>query len=99
MSFSENTSLCEKTGLKRPQMYKVLFYNDDFTPMYFVVDVLEIIFGKSPQEAYNLMMNVHRSDYAVVGIYTRDIAYTKASAATDMARKAGYPLKVTAVAC
>jgi ATP-dependent Clp protease adaptor protein ClpS len=96
MSFKENTKTVEKTGLKKPQMYRVLFYNDDFTPMDFVVEVLETVFNKSRSEAYSLMMSVHKSDYAVVGIYTRDIAYTKASIAVEMARKAGYPLKVTA---
>jgi ATP-dependent Clp protease adaptor protein ClpS len=96
MPFKENTKTVEKTGLKRPQMYRVLFYNDDFTPMDFVVNVLESVFGKSPNEAYSLMMSVHRSAYAVVGVYTRDIARTKAATAVDMARKAGYPLKVAA---
>ncbi len=96
MPFREDTSFDESTALKRPNMYKVLIFNDDFTPMDFVVEVLELIFGKSPNEAFGLMMSVHRSDFAVVGIYTRDIAFTKAAAATDMARRAGYPLKVTA---
>ncbi len=98
MPFKENTGLKEKTNIKLPKMYKVIFYNDDFTPMDFVVDVLELVFAKSRAEAYSLMMSVHKSDYAVVGVYTRDVAYTKASAASEMARKAGYPLKVTASA-
>jgi len=79
-------------------MYKVVFYNDDFTPMDFVVDVLELVFGKNRMEAFQIMMNIHKSDCAAVGVYTRDIAYTKATTAMDMARRAGYPLKVTAEA-
>ncbi len=86
-----------KTILKRPRMYKVVFYNDDFTPMDFVVDILKLVFGKTQSEAYNLMMSVHKGDYAVVGIYTRDIAATKVRVTIDAAKEAGYPLKAEAI--
>jgi ATP-dependent Clp protease adaptor protein ClpS len=97
MPFEHSTGL--KTGgeVKKPKMYEVVFYNDDFTPMDFVVDVLQLVFNKGKAEAYQIMMQVHKSDRAVVGVYTRDIARTKAITAVDMARKAGYPLKVEAV--
>jgi ATP-dependent Clp protease adaptor protein ClpS len=77
---------------------RLFFYNDDFTSMDFVVDVLQLVFNKGNAEAYQIMMQVHKSDRAVVGVYTRDIARTKAITAVEMARKAGYPLKVEAVA-
>jgi ATP-dependent Clp protease adaptor protein ClpS len=62
------------------------------------MDVLQLVFDKGNAEAYQIMMQVHKSDCAVVGLYTRDIARTKAITAVEMARKAGYPLKVEAVA-
>ena len=92
-----NSVTRSKTELKRPRMYRVVFYNDDFTPMDFVVDILQHIFGKTPSEAYSLMMSVHRGDYAVVGVYTRDIAYTKVRVTTEAAKSCGYPLKVEAM--
>lgn len=85
------------TRLRPPKRYKVIMYNDDFTPMEFVVSVLEQIFGKSHEEAVNLMMGIHKGTGAVVGVYTRDIANTKADNAMDLARQEGYPLKVEAV--
>ena len=85
------------TRLRPPKRYKVIMYNDDFTPMEFVVSVLEQIFGKSHEEAVSLMMGIHKSTGAVVGLYTRDIANTKADNTMDLARQEGYPLKVEAV--
>ena len=85
------------TRLRPPKRYKVIMYNDDFTPMEFVVSVLEQIFGKSHEEAVSLMMGIHKRTGAVVGVYTRDIANTKADNAMDLARQEGYPLKVEAV--
>ena len=85
------------TRLRPPKRYKVIMYNDDFTPMEFVVSVLEQIFGKSHEAAVNLMMGIHKSTGAVGGVYTRDIANTKADNAMDLARQEGYPLKVEAV--
>lgn len=90
-----------KTGigikLKIPRRYKVLIYNDDFTPMDFVVMILQTIFDKEYQEAVRLMMNVHKGNFAVVGLYTKDIAQTKAADAMQQARAEGYPLKLEAV--
>ncbi|MGN0299102.1 MAG: ATP-dependent Clp protease adaptor ClpS [Lachnospiraceae bacterium] len=86
-----------ETKYKMPKYYKVLMYNDDFTPMELVVEILETIFHKGYQEAISLMLGIHRGSYAVVGTYPRDIAQTKATKAESIARQAGYPLKVEAI--
>ena len=70
-------------------------YNDDFTTMEFVVMILKVVFFKSDTEAETLMLQVHHSDKAVVGIYSYDIAVSKVNKATQMARNAGFPLKLT----
>ena len=85
----------QRTNLKEPQRYKVIIYNDDFTTMEFVVLVLTQVFFKSEEDANALMLKVHHSDKAVVGIYTYDIAISKARKATAMAREQGYPLRLT----
>lgn len=85
----------QRTNLKEPRRYKVIIYNDDFTTMEFVVMILKQIFLKSEEEANALMLQVHHSDKAVVGIYSYDIAVSKAHKATSMAREAGYPLRLT----
>ena len=85
----------QRTNLKEPQRYKVIIYNDDFTTMEFVVLVLKQVFFKSEEDANALMLKVHHSDKAVVGIYTYDIAVSKARKATAMAREQGYPLRLT----
>jgi ATP-dependent Clp protease adaptor protein ClpS len=85
----------QRTDLREPRRYKVLIYNDDFTTMEFVVMVLKHVFLKSEEEAEALMLQVHHSDKAVVGIYSYDIAVSKANKATRMAREQGYPLRLT----
>ena len=89
----------QRTNLKEPQRYKVIIYNDDFTTMEFVVLVLTQVFFKSEEDANALMLKVHHSDKAVVGIYTYDIAISKARKATNMAREQGYPLRLTVEPC
>ena len=84
-----------RTNLREPRKYKVLIHNDDFTTMDFVVMILKVVFFKSDTEAEALMFTVHRSDKAVVGVYSYDVAMSKVSKATDMARHAGYPLRLT----
>lgn len=84
-----------RTLIEEPRQYKVLFHNDDFTTMDFVTEVLQTVFGKSVEEAVSLMMRVHREGHAVVGIYSYDVAMTKASLATAMARQEGFPLHIT----
>lgn len=85
----------ERIDLNEPKRYKVIFHNDDFTTMDFVVKVLTQVFFKSPEEAETLMMAVHRRGHAVVGIYSYDVAVSKVKKATDMARQEGFPLRLT----
>ena len=93
----QQTNIKEKgrVSLKEPLRYKGIIYNDDFTTMDFVVKVLTTVFFKSETEAETLMMSVHKSGSAVVGIYSYDIALSKVRKATDMAREEGFPLKLT----
>ena len=81
--------------MREPRRYKVIIYNDDFTTMEFVVMILKQVFFKSEEEAQALMLQVHHSDKAVVGIYSNDIVVSKARKATTMARAQGYPLRLT----
>jgi len=85
----------QRIDLKEPRRYKVIIYNDDFTTMEFVVMILVQVFLKSEAEANALMLQVHHSDQAVVGIYSYDIAVSKVRKATDMAREQNYPLRLT----
>ena len=83
----------ERTKVREPRRYKVIIYNDDFTTMDFVVKVLEVFF-KQKAEALMLMLKVHRVGQAVVGVYSYDVAASKVRKATQMARDAGYPLRL-----
>ena len=85
----------ERVLIEEPRQYKVIFHNDDFTTMEFVTDVLRQVFNKPSDEAVTLMMKVHREGQAIVGIYSYDVAMTKASQATAMARQEGFPLNIT----
>ena len=85
----------ERTELREPQRYKVTIHNDDFTTMDFVVKILTTVFFKSKAEAEALMLAVHHSDKAVVGIYSYDVAVSKVQKATRMAREEGFPLRLT----
>lgn len=84
-----------KTRVEKPRMYKVLFHNDDYTTMEFVIEVLSVVFRRTRVEATRIMLSVHRSGKGVAGVYTREIAETKAQLAMDRARDRGYPLLVT----
>ena len=89
------TNMRERTELREPQRYKVTIHNDDFTTMNFVVKILTTVFFKSQAEAEALMLAVHHSDKAVVGIYSYDVALSKVQKATRMAREEGFPLRLT----
>lgn len=78
---------------KKPSMYKVLLLNDDYTPMEFVVHVLESFFSKSREEATYIMLHVHNRGVGVCGVYTYEIAETKATLVMDLARSEGHPLQ------
>ena len=81
--------------VERPRMHKVILLNDDFTPREFVVLVLKQVFGMRPERAYGVMMTAHQKGCCVVAVYTRDVAETKATRATDLGRAKGYPLMIT----
>ena len=83
-----------RTNLREPRRYKVIIYNDDFTTMEFVVLVLTSVFFKSAEEAEALMLAVHKSGSAVVGIYSYDMAISKVRKATMMAREENFPLRL-----
>ena len=85
----------EKIRIEEPRQYKVIFHNDDFTTMEFVTHVLQVVFSKPTDEAVILMMKVHREGQAIVGVYSYDVAMTKANQARAMARKEGFPLQIT----
>jgi len=80
---------------KRPSMYKVLLLNDDFTPMDFVVHILEKFFSKTRAEATDVMLHVHRRGVGICGIYTYEIAETKVTQVMDYARANEQPLQCT----
>ena len=80
---------------KRPQLYKVLLHNDHYTTMEFVVAVLIGVFHRSESDATSIMLHVHRNGVGVAGVYTREIAETKAAKVTAMAKEAEFPLMCT----
>ena len=79
--------------IKRPPMYKVVLINDDFTPMDFVVDVLQMFFGMNHDRATQIMLNVHTKGKGVCGVYTFEIAETKVVQVNEFARQNEHPLK------
>jgi ATP-dependent Clp protease adaptor protein ClpS len=83
----------ERQKVKRPPMYKVLLHNDDYTTMEFVVWVLEAVFFKSKAEATRIMLHVHATGVGVAGIFTRDVAESKARKVEAVAQAHEYPLK------
>jgi ATP-dependent Clp protease adaptor protein ClpS len=80
---------------QRPPLYKVLILNDDYTPMEFVVHVLERFFGMSHAQAFDLMLMVHKKGLAVVGVYSYEIAETKVALVMDFAQRHQHPLQCT----
>src|SRR5476651_2410623 len=82
-----------RTRTKKPSMYKVLMLNDDYTPMEFVVDVLQHIFQKNREEATEIMLHVHQKGVGICGVYTYEVAETKVTQTVDYARKNQHPLQ------
>ncbi len=103
MSPSDHKSPGNATGVltkprartKRPPLYKVLLLNDDYTPMEFVVHVLERFFGINHTQAVEIMLTVHRKGLAVVGVFSFEIAETKVTQVMDYARRNQHPLQCT----
>ncbi|MBM3606034.1 MAG: ATP-dependent Clp protease adapter ClpS [Alphaproteobacteria bacterium] len=84
-----------RTRTQRPPMYKVLMLNDDFTPMEFVVHVLERLFHMTHAQAIEIMLTVHRKGVAVVGVFSHEVAETKVAQVMELARRQQHPLQCT----
>ena len=84
----------DKVKIKKPKNYKVVMYNDDYTTMEFVINILVSVFNKKIVEAEKIMLDVHERGKGVAGIYSRDIALTKVSTAMSMAKEKGFPFKL-----
>jgi ATP-dependent Clp protease adaptor protein ClpS len=82
-----------KQQTKKPDLYKVLLLNDDYTTMDFVVEILETLFQKSPAEAYRIMMAVHTQGRGLCGVYPHEVAETKVATVVERARANGFPLR------
>ena len=80
---------------ERPRLHKVILINDDYTPREFVVEILKAVFRMSEDQAHRVMMTAHRLGASVVAVYSREIAESKATEATDAGRAAGHPLTFT----
>jgi ATP-dependent Clp protease adaptor protein ClpS len=91
------TGIVTKTRAKtkKPSLYKVLILNDDYTPMEFVVHVLERFFAKPREEAVQIMLHVHRHGVGICGVYTFEVAETKVAQVIELARRHQHPLQCT----
>ena len=85
----------DQIKIKKPKHYKVVMYNDDYTTMEFVINILVSVFNKKLIEAEKIMLDVHEKGKGVAGIYSHDIAITKVSTAMSMAKEKGFPFKLT----
>lgn len=92
-----DSAIKDRTELKNqePKLFNVILLNDDYTTMEFVLQVLETLFQKSPAEAFRIMMHVHRNGRGLAGVYTWEVAETKADAVAALAADAGFPLRAT----
>ena len=84
-----------RTRTEKPRLYKVILLNDDYTPRDFVTRVLMAVFRMTESEALGVMLTAHRRGAAVVAVFTREVAETKALTATEMGRQNGFPLAFT----
>ncbi len=89
----------KRPALKRPPMFRVVLLNDDYTPMEFVVWVLQMVFHKAPDEAARLMLDVHNKGKGLCGTFTHDVARTKAIQVEALAKREEHPLKCEIEAC
>lgn len=93
MDIEGDVKLATKKKTKKPKMYKVIIYNDDYTTMEFVVEILVAIFNKPRAEATQIMLDVHKKGKGICGVYTYDIAVTKVNQVHKFARLNEFPLK------
>lgn len=91
--FQSDVFTQDDVGVDEPRLFKVLLHNDNYTTMEFVVEVLETVFHKSPAEATQIMMNVHRKGLGICGIYPYDVAETKVVQVHVLAKQKQFPLK------
>ncbi|MDZ4094857.1 MAG: ATP-dependent Clp protease adapter ClpS [Paracoccaceae bacterium] len=93
----DDAAILTKTKIRsaRPPLYKVLILNDDYTPMEFVVHVLERFFGLNHAQAFEIMLTVHKKGLAVVGVFSYEVAETKVAQVMDFARRHQHPLQCT----
>lgn len=91
----EEGGVLEQTRLEKPRMFKCVLHNDDFTTMEFVVEVLQTVFRRTKVESTRIMLMVHNQGRGTAGVYTREVAESKARQAIDKARSRNYPLLVT----
>ena len=93
----DGTGVVTKTRpkTKKPSLYKVLLLNDDYTPMEFVVHILEKIFNKNREAAVEIMLHVHRHGVGICGVFTYDVAETKVAQVIEFARRHAHPLQCT----
>ena len=84
-----------RVNTKKPSMYKVLMLNDDYTPMEFVIQVLESFYNKAHEEATQIMLHVHQKGVGTCGVYTYEIAETKVNQTMDLAQQHQHPLQCT----
>lgn len=85
----------DKIKIKKPKQYRVIMYNDDFTTMEFVINILIVVFNKKLIEAEKIMLDVHEKGKGIAGLYSYDIAITKVSTAMSMAKENEFPFKLT----
>ena len=90
---SESVLEAERTKTKPPPLFKVLLLNDDYTPMEFVVVVLQKFFGMSREQSTRIMLKVHREGVGICGVFPRDVAATKVETVSVAARRSGHPLQ------
>ena len=84
-----------RDDIDEPSMFKVLLHNDDYTTMEFVVEILMLVFKKSPEDAVRIMLNVHHKGIGICGVYTFEVSETKVNTVHTLARQYGFPLKCT----
>jgi ATP-dependent Clp protease adaptor protein ClpS len=91
--FREDLESSIQEDLEEPRLYKVLLHNDDYTTMEFVVEILRKVFSKSPVEATQIMLNVHKSGIGVCGVFIEEVAETKVEMVHHLAKTNGFPLQ------
>ncbi len=89
-----SVALEEKPKLKKPPLYKVIMLNDDYTPMEFVVEMLQVYFSKTQEQATEIMLHIHQRGLGICGLYTYEIAESKATQVLEKARKNQHPLQI-----